>query len=118
MTSKRHVMFGFFKNVIRVTVIIFAIIGFIAIGGLSFIQKHFNFESGKNQDSKIEKAEKISDERVRFYFRENTQNKELPMILAQFKIFPKKDWETRDFAKPSLRIPLGNGPYKIKSFHI
>ena len=61
MTSKRHVMFGFFKNIIRVTVIIFAIIGFIAIGGLSFIQKHFNFESGKNQDSKIEKAEKIAD---------------------------------------------------------
>ena len=64
----------------------------------------------------VEKAEKISDERVRFYFRENAQNKELPMILAQFKIFPKKDWETRDFAKPSLQIPLGNGPYKIKSF--
>lgn len=64
----------------------------------------------------VEKAEKIDDERVRFYFNENTQNKELPMILAQFKIFPKKDWENRDFAKPSLQIPLGGGPYKIKSF--
>ena len=64
----------------------------------------------------VEKAEKIDDERVRFYFREGMQNKELPMILAQFKIFPKKDWETRDFAKPSLQIPLGGGPYKIKTF--
>jgi len=64
----------------------------------------------------VEKTERISDERVRFYFREGMQNKELPMILAQFKIFSKKDWENRDFAKPSLQIPLGNGPYKIKSF--
>jgi len=64
----------------------------------------------------VEKAEKTDDGRVRFYFRENMQNKELPLILAQFKIFPKKDWETRDFAKPSLQIPLGGGPYKIKNF--
>ena len=64
----------------------------------------------------VESAEKISDERVRFHFKEGMQNKELPLILAQFKIFPKKDWQSRDFAKPSLQIPLGGGPYKIKSF--
>ncbi|HCU58611.1 MAG TPA: hypothetical protein DIC64_01380 [Alphaproteobacteria bacterium] len=64
----------------------------------------------------VEKAEKINDHQVRFYFRDGAQNKELPLILTQFKIFPQKDWETRDFAKPSLQIPLGNGPYKIKTF--
>ena len=64
----------------------------------------------------VEKAEKINDHQVRFYFRDGSQNKELPLILTQFKIFPQKDWETRDFAKPSLQIPLGNGPYKIKTF--
>jgi len=62
------------------------------------------------------KAEKIDNHRVRFYFKKDSQNKELPLILSQFKIFPKKDWENRDFAKPSLQIPLGGGPYKIKSF--
>ena len=64
----------------------------------------------------VDRVEKIEDRRVRFYFREGMQNKELPMILAQFKIFPKKDWAARDFAKPSLQIPLGGGPYKIKTF--
>jgi len=64
----------------------------------------------------VEKAEKISERHVRFYFKEGSQNKELPLILTQFKIFPKKDWENRDFAKPSLQIPLGGGPYKIKTF--
>ncbi|MBR6408920.1 MAG: ABC transporter substrate-binding protein, partial [Alphaproteobacteria bacterium] len=64
----------------------------------------------------VEKVEKKSERHVRFYFKENSQNKELPLILTQFKIFAKKDWENRDFAKPSLQIPLGGGPYKIKSF--
>ena len=64
----------------------------------------------------VEKAEKISENRVRFYFREGAKNKELPLILAQLKIFPKKDWASREFDKPSLQIPLGGGPYKIKNF--
>ena len=64
----------------------------------------------------VEKAEKINERQVRFHFKENTQNRELPLILTQFKIFPQKDWADRDFAKPSLQIPLGGGPYKIKTF--
>ena len=66
----------------------------------------------------IQKAEKISERVVRFYFKEGVQNRELPLILTEFKIFPKKDWEDRDFAKPSLQIPLSSGPYKIKSFEV
>ena len=64
----------------------------------------------------VESVEKINDRHVRFIFKPNSQNKELPLILSQFSIFSKKDWANRDFAKPSLQIPLGNGPYKIKSF--
>lgn len=64
----------------------------------------------------VERVEKINDHHVRFYFKPDTQNKELPLILTQFKIMPQKDWENRDFSKPSLQIPLGGGPYKIKSF--
>ncbi len=64
----------------------------------------------------VEKVEKIAPRHVRFYFKEGTQNKELPLILTQFKIFSKKDFENREFDKPSLEIPLGNGPYKIKDF--
>ncbi|MBP5615989.1 MAG: ABC transporter substrate-binding protein [Alphaproteobacteria bacterium] len=64
----------------------------------------------------VDRVEKLGERHVRFYFKPGTQNKELPLILTQFKIMPKKDWENRDFAKPSLQIPLGSGPYKIKSF--
>ena len=64
----------------------------------------------------VDRVEKINDRNVRFYFKENAQNRELPLILTQFKIFPKKDWTERDFAKPSLQIPLGGGAYKIKVF--
>lgn len=64
----------------------------------------------------VESVQKINDRHVRFIFKPNSQNKELPLILSQLNIFSKKDWENRDFAKPSLQIPLGNGPYKIKSF--
>ena len=64
----------------------------------------------------MESVKKINDRHVRFIFKPNSQNKELPLILSQLNIFSEKDWENRDFAKPSLQIPLGNGPYKIKSF--
>lgn len=64
----------------------------------------------------VERVEKINDRHVRFIFKENSQNKELPLILSQLKIFPRKDWENRDFSKPSLQIPLGSGPYEITDF--
>ncbi len=64
----------------------------------------------------VDRAEKLSENHVRFYFKEGSNNKELPLILSQLKIFSKKDWEDKDFAKPTLDIPLGNGPYKIKKF--
>lgn len=64
----------------------------------------------------VEKVEKINERHVRFWFREGSNNKELPLILSQLKIFPAKDWENRDFSKPSLQIPLGSGPYRISKF--
>lgn len=64
----------------------------------------------------VEKVEKIGKRHVRFYFKKDTSNRELPLILSQLKIFSKADWEGKDFAKPSLNPPLGNGPYKIKDF--
>lgn len=66
--------------------------------------------------SDVERIEKLSDRHVRFIFKKGSQNKELPLILSQLKIFSAKDWADRDFAKPTLQIPLGNGPYKISKF--
>lgn len=66
----------------------------------------------------VDRVEKISNNEVRFYFKEGSDNKELPMILAQFSIFSKKDWENRKFDKPTLQVPLGSGPYIVKDFQI
>ncbi len=43
-------------------------------------------------------------------------NRELPLIMGQMTIFPKHFWQDKDFASTSLKvIPIGSGPYKIKS---
>lgn len=66
----------------------------------------------------VDRVEKISNNEVRFYFKKGSDNKELPMILAQFSIFSKKDWENREFDKPTLQVPLGSGPYIVKDFQV
>lgn len=64
----------------------------------------------------VEKVEKINDRHVRFYFKKGSHNKELPLILAQMKIYAAKDFKDYDFAEPSLRPPLGSGPYLMEKF--
>jgi microcin C transport system substrate-binding protein len=66
----------------------------------------------------VDRVEKINDHEVRFYFKPNTENKELPMILSQFAIFSAKDWEGREFDTPSLQPPLGSGPYVVEDFQV
>ena len=64
----------------------------------------------------VDRVEKIGERHVRFIFKKGSNNKELPLILSQLKIFSAKDWENRDFSKPSLQVPLGSGPYEITDF--
>lgn len=64
----------------------------------------------------VDRVEKISTRHVRFYFKPEVKNRELPLILTSFKIFSAKDFANREYDKPSLVVPLGNGPYRIKSF--
>ena len=66
--------------------------------------------------SDVERVEKVNDRHVRFYFKQGTKNKELPLILSQIKIYSAKDWSGKDFAKPSLQKPLGSGPYILDKF--
>tara|TARA_Y100000590_G_C15744247_1_gene1021416 strand:+ start:4978 stop:6807 length:1830 start_codon:yes stop_codon:yes gene_type:complete len=58
---------------------------------------------------------KESDLKVRFNFKGNT-NLELPLIVGQLPVLPKHYWENKNFEETTLEIPLGSGPYKIKSF--
>ena len=51
---------------------------------------------------------------IRFDFDEG-YNRETAMILAMMPIYSKSYWQDREFDSTTLDIPLGNGPYKIKS---
>ena len=66
----------------------------------------------------VDRVEKINEREVRFYFKKNIKNKELPLILSQFSVFSAKDWKDKDFSKPRLEVPLGSGPYKVIDFQI
>ena len=58
----------------------------------------------------------IDKQRVKFSF-SNNENKELPLIVGGIPILPKHYWieEGHEFDKSALEIPLGSGPYKVKS---
>ncbi len=66
----------------------------------------------------VERVEKINDKHVRFYFKKGSDNRELPLILTQFKIFSAKDFTDKDFSTPSLIPPLGSGPYQVDKFEV
>ena len=53
--------------------------------------------------------------RAVFRFKDD-QNRELALILGQLAVMPRHWWEGRDFARPSLDVPLGSGPYRIERF--
>tara|TARA_B100001109_G_scaffold192563_1_gene159131 strand:+ start:69 stop:1898 length:1830 start_codon:yes stop_codon:yes gene_type:complete len=58
---------------------------------------------------------KISENKVKFLFSTNT-NKELVLIVGQLPVLPKHYWENKNFEETTLDVPIGSGPYKIKSF--
>lgn len=64
----------------------------------------------------VDRVEKVSPRHVRFYFKPEAKNRELPLILTSLKIFSAKDFAQREYDKPSLTVPLGNGPYMVKDF--
>jgi len=69
----------------------------------------------------VTSAEKTGERQVTFRF-DMKGNRELPQILGQLYVLPKHYWEgkqpngePRDITKSSLEVPLGSGPYRIKS---
>ncbi|WP_245615112.1 extracellular solute-binding protein [Muricoccus aerilatus] len=69
----------------------------------------------RNYYGDVAGAEAEGERRVTFRFRTDG-NRELAQILGQFPILPKHWWEGRDFAQPSLEIPLGSGAYRLERF--
>ena len=63
----------------------------------------------------VEKAEKMGERMVRFYFG-NLDNAELPLVLGQLPILSKSYWDDGVFESGSLEVPASSGPYRISSF--
>ncbi|WP_182086062.1 extracellular solute-binding protein [Aureimonas sp. ME7] len=67
-------------------------------------------------------AEKTGEREVTFRFNQ-TGNRELPNIMGDLIVLPKHFWEgtdaegrKRDIDNPTLEIPVGSGPYRVKAF--
>ncbi|MGE0628602.1 MAG: extracellular solute-binding protein [Hyphomicrobiaceae bacterium] len=69
----------------------------------------------------VVRGEKTGERQVTFHF-DVKGNRELPQTLGGLTIIPKHFWQgkdasgnPRDLSKSTLEIPLGSGPYRIKS---
>ena len=70
----------------------------------------------------ITKAEKTGDREVTFTA-DAAGDRELPLIIGELTVLPKKWWEAadkegkkRNIGETTLEPPLGSGPYRIKDF--
>ena len=64
----------------------------------------------------VERVYKKSDRHVVFEFKDGVNNRELPLILGELPILSKAYWESRDFTKTTLDVPVSSGPYIVDSF--
>ena len=62
----------------------------------------------------VAKMEKVGERSVLIHFNE-AANRETPLIIAMLPILPKHVIDADNFERTTLAIPVGSGPYKIKS---
>ena len=63
----------------------------------------------------VAKMEKVGDHSVRFTFNDRS-DREFPLILAtSTPILPKHAIDPETFDQSSLKLPVGSGPYKVKT---
>ncbi len=58
-------------------------------------------------------VEKIGQNKVRFNFRKDVKNPELPLIIGQLVVLSKSYYTKHTFNKTTLKPPMGSGPYEI-----
>ena len=66
----------------------------------------------------IERVEAISPSRVKFVFKEPSENNELLMLAASSSVFSEKDFQDKNFADSSLEPMLGSGPYILDTLEV
>ncbi|MBT4879407.1 MAG: ABC transporter substrate-binding protein [Alphaproteobacteria bacterium] len=67
---------------------------------------------------KVDKAEQTGPRSVKFTFKkvDGNPDPEMPLLMGYMPIQSKKDWEGKEFDKPTLTAPLTSGPYQIAKF--
>ena len=63
----------------------------------------------------VVKAEALDDHTLRFEF-QGDNLRDLPLIVASLPIASKAFYAEDDFYKPSLKVPMGSGPYDIGTY--
>ncbi|PPR79753.1 MAG: Oligopeptide-binding protein AppA [Alphaproteobacteria bacterium MarineAlpha2_Bin1] len=64
--------------------------------------------------NKVSEVEKISNSIVKFTFKEEAQDRELPLLMGLMPILSKNFFSENEFNKTTLEPIVGSGPYKVK----
>ena len=62
----------------------------------------------------VEEVIALNEHQVRFTFND-TESRELPLIVAQLPILPRHYWDQHEFTSPTLVAHPGSGPYRISA---
>jgi peptide/nickel transport system substrate-binding protein/microcin C transport system substrate-binding protein len=65
--------------------------------------------------SDIDRVEALDARTVKFFFKRK-DNPEIALTVGEVPILSQADWQNRKFDEVSLKVPIGSGAYKIKSF--
>lgn len=79
--------------------------------------KKYGRPNTRNVYSLVKDVKQSSSQEITFTFGEG-YDRETALILAMMPILPKHFWKDRNFDETMTDIPLGSGPYKIKSMEI
>ncbi len=66
----------------------------------------------------IVSVEALSPTKVKFSFKNSSDNNEMLMLAASSSVFSKKFFSSRDFAESSLEPMLGSGPYVLDEIEV
>ncbi|MEM9717229.1 MAG: extracellular solute-binding protein [Pseudomonadota bacterium] len=64
----------------------------------------------------IEKAEALSENRVKFTFVEGANTRDLPSVAGGISILPEHYWEGRDFSESTVEVPVHSGGITVSDF--
>lgn len=65
----------------------------------------------------VKEVKILNKSQIKFIFN-NSDNRELPLILGQLSILPEHFYKDKEFGANPILVPLGSGPYRIKGFEI